>query len=135
MSVGIPEIDEDHKQFASLINDLNRSIVDRVEVAEIRHRLQLIIDDAVQHFVHEERLFKEWQYADSESHAGLHAQTIDAMRRIFLGVDNAHLEGQWIEAGLEIKAMLIDHILMEDVKYTKAYRMHRDAVDERLKPG
>ena len=69
LSVGIPEIDEDHKEFASLINELNRSIVDRESVGEIRHRLQRIIDDAVQHFAHEERLFKELQYADSEGHA------------------------------------------------------------------
>jgi hemerythrin-like metal-binding protein len=69
LSVGIPEIDEDHKEFASLINELNRSIVDRANVVEIRHRLQRIIDDAVQHFAHEERLFKEWQYANSEGHA------------------------------------------------------------------
>ena len=71
LSVGIPEIDEDHRRFARLVNELNRSIVDRAELAEVRRRLQVIIADAVQHFAHEERLFKEWMYPDAESHAAI----------------------------------------------------------------
>lgn len=133
MSVGIPEIDEDHKQFALLVNDLNHSIVDRADVAEIRLRLQRIIDDTVQHLAHEERLLREWQYADCDHHAALHAQIINAVQRILSGIDNPHLDAQWIEAGLAIKTLLINHILMEDVKYTKAYQMHRGSGDDLLK--
>ena len=49
---------------------------------EIRHRLQMIIDDAVQHFAHEERLFKEWQYPDSQSHAAIHAEIVKVLQNI-----------------------------------------------------
>jgi hemerythrin len=51
MSVGIPEIDEDHKHFIFLINELNRSIVDRKDPAEIKKRLQIIVEDAERHFI------------------------------------------------------------------------------------
>jgi hypothetical protein len=64
LSVVIPEINEDHNRFISLVNEFNRFIVDRMDLSEIKKRLQLIIDDAVQHFAHEERLFKEWHYPD-----------------------------------------------------------------------
>ena len=68
LSVGIPEINEDHKRFISLVNEFNRSIVDRMDLSEIKKRLQAILDDAVQHFAHEERLFKQWNYPDVDDH-------------------------------------------------------------------
>jgi hemerythrin-like metal-binding protein len=125
LSVGIPQIDEDHKRFSRLVNELNRSIVDRAELIEVRRRLQLIIDDAGQHFAHEERLFKDWMYPDSESHAALHAQIINALQNILAGIDYPHQDKQWISAGLQTKAVLIDHILKDDAKYTKSYLNHR----------
>lgn len=125
LSVGIPEIDEDHKRFARLVNELNRSIVDRAELAEVRRRLQMIIDDAVQHFAHEERLFKEWHYPDSQSHAAIHAQIIKQLQGIMSSNVSTHLNAPWIEAGLQIKTVLIEHILKEDAKYTNSYRNHQ----------
>ena len=132
LSVGIPAIDEDHKRFARLINELNRSIVDRAELAEVRRRLQLIIDDAGQHFAHEERLFKDWMYPDSESHAAIHARIIGKLHSILSNIAYPHHEAQWISAGLQIKAVLIEHILKEDVKYTQSYRIHRESVATHL---
>ena len=125
LSVGITDIDEDHKRFARLVNELNRSIVDRAQLPEIRHRLQMIIDDAAQHFAHEERLFKEWQYPDSQSHAAIHAQIIKKLQAIMTSNVSTCLNAPWIEAGLQIKTVLIEHILKEDVKYTKSYLNHR----------
>ncbi len=46
MSVGIPEIDEDHKRFISLIDELNLSITERMKATEIKKRLQHVIEDA-----------------------------------------------------------------------------------------
>ncbi|MEI6733352.1 MAG: hemerythrin domain-containing protein [Comamonadaceae bacterium] len=121
LSVGITDIDEDHKRFARLVNELNRSIVDRAQLPEIRRRLQMIIDDAVQHFEHEERLFKEWQYADSQNHAAIHAQIIGKLHAIMSSNVSINLNAPWIEAGLQIKTLLIEHILKEDVKYARSY--------------
>src|SRR5665811_2336251 len=76
MSVGIPEIDEDHKHFISQIHEFNKSITGRMDPAEIKNRLQLIVDDAKRHFEREERLFKERLYPDTDSHARLAADAI-----------------------------------------------------------
>ena len=121
LSVGIPEIDEDHKSFARLVNDLNRSIVDRAPLTEVRRRLQVIIDDAGQHFAHEEQLFKEWQYPDAQSHAAIHAQIIKKLQAIMSSNVSTYINAPWIEAGLQIKIVLIEHILKEDVKYARSY--------------
>lgn len=125
MSVGIPEIDEDHKRFASLINNFNRSIVDRMDLGEIKKRLQFILDDAVQHFAHEERLFKQWEYPDAEDHANKHAQAISALQAIQEKFITSGLEAVWINAGLEVKDLLVTHLLTEDMKYADYYRHAR----------
>ena len=44
MSVGIPEIDADHKNFILLINDFNWSITGGNNPDVIKQRLHLIID-------------------------------------------------------------------------------------------
>ena len=122
MSVGISEVDEDHKRFASLINDFNRSIVDRMDLGEIKNRLQLILDDAVQHFAHEERLLKQWKYPNAEEHANKHAQAISTLQAIQEKFITSGLESVWINAGLEVKDLLITHLLTEDMKYADYYR-------------
>jgi len=122
MSVGIPEIDEDHKRFASLVNDFNRAILDRMSLSEIKKRLLLVLADAAAHFSHEERLFKEWHYPDAEEHAKRHVQAIAAYQAIMEKFVSYDLQSEWIEAGQEVKDILIIHLLEEDMKYAKFYQ-------------
>ena len=122
MSVGIPEVDEDHKHFVQLVNDFNQSIVDRMNQSEIQKRLQLILTDAREHFAHEEELFREWRYPDYEDHATQHAQILKALQDIREASMSYGLYSEWIDAGMQIKDVLIDHILKEDMKYAGFYR-------------
>lgn len=121
MSVGIRAIDEDHKQFVFLINELNRSITDRKEAAKIRERLQLIVTDAERHFGQEEWLFKEWRYPDADGHASIHAQALKAINAIMLAFIPYGLDSGWVDAGLKIKDILIEHHQTEDMKYAEFY--------------
>lgn len=125
MSVGIQEVDESHKHFTALINDFNRAILEHMELSEIQKRLQLILDDAVQHFAREEELFRQWNYPDADEHAAKHAQTIAAFQAIKEKFITYGLESEWIAAGQEIKDLLIDHLLTEDKKYADFYRKYR----------
>ncbi len=128
MSVGIPEIDEDHQKFIALINDLNRSISDRMTPDEIVKRLEIIIDDAARHFDQEEKLFFEWQYPDVSGHALIHSNILSSlqiMKKKF--IPYGHDSG-WVDAGVQIKKILIDHILKEDMKYADYYHNHRGSV-------
>jgi hemerythrin len=122
MSVGIPEIDADHKRFIFLVDELNRSIVDRMEPEEIKIRLQVIMDDAERHFAHEEKLFKEWKYPDAEEHAEKHANALRALQALHDRFVNYGLSAEWIDVGLEVKNILINHLLTEDMKYAEFFR-------------
>ncbi len=125
MSAGIPEIDEDHKRFILLIDDLNRAIVDRMELGEIKRRLRLLCDDVVQHFAHEEKLFAQWQYPDTQTHAGKHAQVLKALDAIREKSINYDLPPEWISVSMEVKDLLIDHLMTEDMKYAEYLRNSR----------
>lgn len=128
MSVGIPEIDEDHKRFISLIHELNQSITERMEPAEIKKRLQFIVDDAERHFAQEEKLFKEWRYPATDAHANIHTQLLKALKAIADNFIPYGHDSAWVDAGLRVKSLLINHILIEDMKYADFYQNSREVV-------
>lgn len=127
MSVGIPETDEEHRQFIRSINDLNLAISSRMELAEIRRRIQLLLDHSESHFEREEALLRQWNYPDADGHAGKHAQTRQALREVMRQCTQDSLEPQWIAAGLEVKKILVNHLMAEDTKHMEYFRASRQA--------
>jgi len=125
MSVGIPEIDEDEKQFISLVDAFNRSIVDRMDISEVKARLKTILDETERHFPDEERLLKKLRYPDVGEHVISHMQLTKLIHNVKARSENFSTEYQWIEAGLMIKEAIIDHILKEDHKYAEYFRTSR----------
>lgn len=117
LSVGIAEVDADHQRFIALVNELNSAIAGRQEKPEIERRLMLLIADAKIHFEHEEKLFSEHGYPDAEHHAELHAELSSEFLRILEEFKRTEHSYCWIESGLRIKNLLVDHLLEEDMKY------------------
>ncbi len=122
MSVGIPEIDADHKRFILLINELNRSITERMKATEIHKRLQHVIDDTERHFKQEETFFQEWQYPNAGVHAGIHKEVLNTLKKIQDSFIPYGLEAEWLDAALVIKNILISHILTEDMQYANYFK-------------
>ena len=122
MSVGIPEIDEDHKRFISLIDELNLSITQRMKATEIKKRLQHVIEDANKHFEQEETFFRERGYPNAEGHARSHNNVRDTLKKIQDSFIPYGLEAEWLDAALVIKQILISHILTEDRQYANYFK-------------
>ncbi len=125
LSVGIPEVDREHQAFIGLINELNQAIADRMALAIIRQRMQAILDDAVQHFDHEEALLRQWRYPDADGHAEKHRSLVRELQGIMARFDDRTLEYDWIAAGLQLKDALVEHLLSEDMKYRDFYRSRK----------
>lgn len=130
LSVYIPEIDAEHRQFIKLINELNEAIIARLDVEEIKKRMQAILDDAAAHFAHEEALFKAWHYPQAKEHAQKHAQVTLALHEM-MGSFDRRVEYEWIAAGLQVKQALIEHLLSEDMKYRDYCCLNGERVKER----
>jgi hemerythrin-like metal-binding protein len=126
MSVGIPEIDENHKRFIALVDAFNESVAGHMTITEVQKRLVDILDDAVQHFAREERLFKEFRYPGADHHARIHAQLVSLLQHIKSTISYV-VDQECIEAALKIKEALITHIHTEDMKYAEFYRNSRGA--------
>jgi hemerythrin-like metal-binding protein len=122
MSVGIPEIDADHQRFISLINELNRSITERMKATEIHKRLQHVIDDTERHFEQEENFFQKGRYPNAGVHAGIHKQVLNTLKNIQDSFIPYGLEAEWLDAALKIKNILISHILTEDMQYANYFK-------------
>lgn len=137
LSMCIPEIDVEHRRFIRLVNDLNDAIVDRMDSAEIRKRMQRIIDDAIAHFAHEEELFRKWGYPRAEEHAKKHAAITQALNGIMEQFNQERSMYEWIAAGLKVKDALIQHLLSEDMKYRDYCCLNGERVEVRCErcPG
>lgn len=117
LSMGIQEIDSEHQHFIRLVNELNEAIIERMNKKEIKSRMRAILDDALMHFAHEEAMFKEWGYPYAEEHARKHEQIIFFLNEIMENIDHGRMAHGWLEAGLAMKQVLVQHLLNEDTKY------------------
>jgi hemerythrin len=118
LSMSNPEIDAEHKHFIDLVNMLNREIASQErDKDKILHIMDLILDDARDHFAHEERLFKEKAYPAAEEHANIHANLIAALEQGLEDIRNSDFIKVWVKVGLGVETALINHLVDEDTKY------------------
>jgi len=117
LSMGNAEIDAEHQEFASLVNELNRAIVGRQSKDDVESVLKRIVDHSILHFANEEKLFVQMQYPKTQEHMHLHSRLIITLNNILTEIHNSEFSREWIEMGLAIKNALINHILNDDAQY------------------
>jgi len=122
MSVGIPEIDDDHKLFITLVNQFNSSVADRMPISETKKCVRDILEFIERHISDEEKHFKAFGYPDLEEHTRTHRLLDDEMKDIMEGVDPGGTDYQWIEAGLKVKQLKIKHLVNEVTKFGEYFR-------------
>jgi hemerythrin len=118
LSVGIEEIDEQHKILVDLINRLFEETVvhEAANTAVIEDVLHELIEYTVIHFAVEESLFRIFHYPATESHTRHHdelkAQVLDIQKKVKLGEMQVN-----VELLIFLKKWLEQHILYEDKLY------------------
>lgn len=117
LSVGVPEMDVEHQQFISRVNDVNKAIVEAENKATVTHLLDLMLMEATRHFLHEQQLLEQWKYPEAKAHAEKHAQLAARFRRAMKEIQEADLSYVWAFKGLQIKQLLVEHLLHEDMEY------------------
>ena len=121
LSVGIPEIDRQHRRLMEIIEELGKAMKERRGQEEAARVVGKLVAYVRNHFELEERLFREHGYPESQEH----------MRRHLEFTRRAHGFRQQAEAGtlllsVEIMRFLRDwwmtHITVEDQKYAPFLR-------------
>jgi len=123
LSMSNPVIDAEHQRFIELVNDLNGEIMNqRRDKAVIVNIMQLILEEAIAHFEHEERLLVENAYPGAKKHTQIHSELTAKIKQALKDIQNTEPSTAWIETGLRIKVLLVDHLLNEDTKYINYLR-------------
>ena len=117
ISVGIEEIDEQHKQLLDLINRLYDAMISGEKKLQVaRDVLNDLMQYTVVHFAVEESLFRIFNYPDYEAHCAHHselrAQVIDINRKVQSGEKMVTPE-----LLVFLRKWLTNHIMVEDKAY------------------
>jgi len=113
LSVGVEEIDEDHRKLVGIFNELNRAVTGGESPEYLAATLEELINCTVWHFSHEERLMLKHRYEGIEEHKAAHRELIEAARE---------LQGQLLQTGRRVadeqivflERWLTAHILTTD---------------------
>ena len=108
--VGVAEIDEQHGQLASMVNDLNKAISEAFDGASLGKEFSDLHAYTKSHFAAEHELMQRYAYPGQRSHDIAHglllAQLVHLRTSLKKGEDPFVLQS--------LKNWLIDHILAED---------------------
>jgi hemerythrin-like metal-binding protein len=122
LSIGVEEVDEDHRKLVSIFNTLNHAVGEGEAPEYLAATLEELINCTVWHFSHEERLMLKHQYKDSEAHKAEHRELIEAAKE--LQQELLQGSGAMAERHIEIlERWLTEHILTADMRLG-AYLSH-----------
>jgi hemerythrin len=125
LSVGIPEIDNQHRAFVGRVNDLNQAILEVKSKVTVERLMELMLTEATSHFTSEVELLKARQYPRTADHARKHQELIDQLNRLIEEIREDDLSFVWAVKGLRIKQLLVDHLLREDRLFKDYFAQQR----------
>ena len=118
-SLGVAEIDSDHRRFSLLLQDLDNAIAAGGSGPDIEPRLWAIALDALGHFESENRLFEKCEYPERARHARAHEEIRQILKEQVLressGADEAGSRS--LLSAEALKTLLVSHLLYEDLPF------------------
>ncbi len=115
LSIGIDEIDEDHRRLVDLFNLLNHSVTSGETQEYLEAILEELINCTVWHFSHEERLMLKYDYAGFAEHKLEHEELVKSAKELQQKI----LQAGKFEANEDLDFLerwLTQHILTDDMK-------------------
>jgi len=115
-SVGIPEIDEQHKTLFELIDRIHTAVLDRKGTAACAEVLDELVDYTRIHFGLEQSLMNIGKYPEYEAHCTLHRELVSEVEALQQKIRSGKAAISF-ELLHFLRTWLIKHILGEDKKY------------------
>jgi hemerythrin len=121
LSVGIPAIDEQHKELVGIVNDLHAAMLRREGRQALEETFGKLIDYTGRHFATEEALFDEHEYPDAAAHKEQHAMLSEKVGEL-----REQFESGNVTITIEVMEFLRDwlrtHIAVSDRRYVPFLR-------------
>jgi hemerythrin-like metal-binding protein len=121
LSIGLPEIDKQHKKLVALVNELHAAMKLKKGSVTSGKVLDELVRYTETHFAFEEQLFDKYEYSDRAAHKKQHADLVRQVNdfksefksgRAGLSMDLMHFLTDWLK----------DHIMKTDKAYAPFLR-------------
>lgn len=115
LSVGIDEIDEDHRKLVNIFNMLNQAVTEGESADYLAAILDELIKCTAWHFSHEERLMLKYRYDGIDEHKAEHQDLIKTAKELqqqILQVDKPVAD----ENIVALERWLTEHIFTTDMR-------------------
>jgi hemerythrin-like metal-binding protein len=123
LSVGIAEIDTQHQQLMSTINNLRQAMMNGQSEKVIGSTIKELILYAKEHFSTEEHYFKIYKYPQATEHIALHKEFTERILNFKKLFDDNQLKSA-AELFHFLVDWLIKHLQTEDQKYAHYFQEH-----------
>ncbi|MCL2020596.1 MAG: bacteriohemerythrin [Betaproteobacteria bacterium] len=132
-SVGIAEIDEQHKTLFVMIEKLHQAIMKHEGSAACKVILAELVDYARVHFALEQTLMRVGKYPEYEEHCRLHKELVEEVEALQQKIASGRAAISF-ELLQFLRTWLSKHILSEDMKYGAFFKhgqsSHGNTVNE-----
>jgi hemerythrin-like metal-binding protein len=116
LSVGVPSIDDQHRQLVSLLNQLQDGIFTGKEKSALGGVLQGLIEHTMAHFRYEEELFARTDYPDAITHKEEHDKLVQEILDVRRKYETVGPSVMTIPLMSFLKSWLTAHIQDADMK-------------------
>ncbi len=117
LSVKVAMIDNQHKKWLDMINDLHEAMRSGKGNDIMGKILKGLLDYTRTHFSTEEQLFQQYSYPDAPAHVDQHKAFIKKIEQIKTDFDSGSM-GLSIKVMTLLKDWLVNHIKTVDQKYS-----------------
>jgi hemerythrin len=115
-SVGITEIDDQHKHLVNLVNKLHEAMMAKRSTEVLSEVISQLIEYTGVHFATEEQLFARFSYPDTAPHVAEHQKFVESVETFYKDFQNKRI-GVSIDILNFLTDWLKNHILGSDKKY------------------
>lgn len=119
-SVNVEEIDNQHKEYLKIVNEL----YDAIYMRRTREKLSEILDELINyadyHFSTEEKYFRKFNYPQAKEHIVEHRRFSEKMEGLKKDFKNREIEISF-ELVDYLENWLLEHLAEQDKKYTKCF--------------
>lgn len=126
-SVGVKEIDEQHKHFFEITNGIiGLTTKENLTKEEVIKSLQELGDYAFYHLSTEESYFDKFKYQDAPLHINAHNEYREAVNEYFVKMNSQNVDIKKLAEEMSAYSgnWLLAHITVVDKQYTKFFNEH-----------
>lgn len=122
-SVGVEELDNQHKLMFVTINELLDAINENKTEEHLGHIIESLVKYKTFHFATEEKYFKQFNYEESEEHILKHREFNEKLTAL-----KEKYPSYTVEFAFELvdflEDWLINHLMVEDQKYKECFTLN-----------